>query len=330
MSAIPTATGDLEVGSLGRTLMHEHLFISSVEIERDYADMVGWDEETEVARAIDMLKRAKDGGIDSLVDLTVLGHGRNVERVQRVAEAVDVNIVVATGLYALAELPRLFAFIGPGAWVDRPELLTEMFIRDLTVGIGSTGVRAGVIKVATDEAGVTPGVDRVLRAAATAQRETGAPISTHAHASLRRGLEQQRIFRDEGVDLTRVVIGHCGDSTDLDYLKRIADAGSYLGMDRFGMDGGRYPTADERADTVARLAEAGYAERMVLSHDTASWRGWLPPTLVAGTLADFGHLDFGHIPTRVVPALRERGVTQVQLDQMLIGNPAEILGGGAA
>ena len=114
--------------------------------------------------------------------------------------------------------------------------MVEMFVRDITEGIAGTGVKAAILKCATDEPGLTPGVERVLRAVAVAHRATGVPISTHTHARTRRGLEQQRVFAEEGVDLGRVIIGHSGDTTDLDYLKELIAAGSYIGMDRFGLD----------------------------------------------------------------------------------------------
>ena len=143
--------------------------------------------------------------------------------------------------------------------------MTDMFVRDITEGIADTGIKAAILKCATDEPGVTPGVERVLRAVAQAHRQTGVPISTHTHAATRRGLEQQRIFAEEGVDLSRVVIGHSGDTTDLDYLEELIANGSYIGMDRFGLD--TFLTTEERVDTVATMCERGHADKMVLSHD---------------------------------------------------------------
>ena len=124
-----------------------------------------------------------------------------------------------------------------------------------------------MIKCATDEPGITPGVEQVLRCCARAHRQTGIPITTHTHAATRRGLEQQHIFKEEGVDLSRVVIGHCGDTEDIDYLEEIMAAGSFIGMDRFGIDV-MLPT-ENRVNTVAELCKRGHADQMVLSHDAA-------------------------------------------------------------
>src|SRR5262249_42115800 len=147
-----------------------------------------------------------------------------------------IHIIVATGIYTYNDIPFYFHFRGPGTPLGGPEIMVDMFIRDIERGIGETGVQAGILKCATDTPGVTKGGERVLRAVAQAHRQTGVPISTHTHAVSKRGLDQQRIFREEGVDLTRVVIGHSGDTTDLDYLQELIASGSYLGMDRFGID----------------------------------------------------------------------------------------------
>jgi phosphotriesterase-related protein len=166
---------------------------------------------------------------------------------------------------------------------------------------------------------MTPGVERVLRAVAQAHRKTGVPISTHTHARKRRGLEQQKIFLEEGVDLSRVVIGHSGDTTDIEYLEEMIDGGSTLGMDRFGIDT-ILPFA-ERVDTVARLCERGHAGKLVLSHDAACFNDWLPERALPAVLPNWHYL---HIHNDVIPALKQRGVTDEQIHTMLVDNPRAI------
>jgi phosphotriesterase-related protein len=162
-------------------------------------------------------------------------------------------------------------------------------------------------------------VERVLRAVAQAHRQTGVPISTHTHAATRRGLEQQRIFADEGVDLSRVIIGHCGDSTDIDYLEELIANGSYIGMDRFGMD--LILPFEDRVNTVARMCERGHADKMVLSHDAKCYFDALPDALLPTVAPNWHYL---HIHTDVLPALKERGVTEEQITTMLVDNPRRI------
>ena len=209
--------------------------------------------------------------------------------------------------------------------MDGPEPMVEMFVRDITEGIAGTGVKAAILKCATDEPGLTPGVERVLRAVAVAHRATGVPISTHTHARTRRGLEQQRVFAEEGVDLGRVIIGHSGDTTDLDYLEELIAAGSYIGMDRFGLD--NILGFEHRVDTVARMCERGHADKMVLAHDASCYIDWLPEAALPIVLPNW---HFQHIHDDVLPALRERGVTEEQITTMLVDNPRAIFthGGG--
>jgi phosphotriesterase-related protein len=166
---------------------------------------------------------------------------------------------------------------------------------------------------------VTPGVERVLRATAQAHRATGVPISTHTHAHTRRGLEQQTIFESEGVDLSRVVIGHSGDTTDLGYLEEVMAQGSFLGMDRFGID--VLLPFEDRVNTVAALCERGHADQMVLSHDAACYNDWLPEEQLPIVTPNWNYL---HITRDVVPALKQRGVSDEQIDQMLIHNPRKV------
>ena len=192
--------------------------------------------------------------------------------------------------------------------------MTAMFVRDIVDGIANTGVKAGVIKCATGESGMTPGVERVLRACARAHRQTGVPITTHTHAPTRGGLEQQRIFEEEGVDLSRVVIGHSGDTDDLAYLEAIIERGSYIGMDRFGLDLG-VPT-ESRVEVVAELCRRGYADHMVLSHDASCFMDWFPEVL-----PPTGNWNYLHISKNVLPMLRARSVSEAQIEQMLIMNP---------
>ena len=169
-----------------------------------------------------------------------------------------------------------------------------------------TGVKAGIIKCATDEPGVTQDVERILQAAARAHRATGVPISTHTHPASEVGLKQQDVFESEGVDLSRVVIGHSGDSEDIAYLRKLCDRGSYIGMDRFGVD--VYLPTPNRVATIAKMCELGYAEKMVLSHDASCYFGWVDPPLREKVVPNW---HFNHIPDDVIPALmrgrRQRG-----------------------
>ncbi|MEV4564713.1 phosphotriesterase-related protein [Nonomuraea sp. NPDC049419] len=315
-----TVTGP--VADLGATLMHEHVFGLSPEILWNWPDIPeGWDLETRAREAAAKLDALKAAGIDTVVDLTVVGLGRYVPAVQRVAELTSVTIVAATGLYTYDALPPYFGNRGPGSLFGGPDRLAEFFVRDLTEGIGRTGVKAAMLKCASDRQGMTEGCRRVFRAVAEAHLATGAPITTHSHSASRGGLEQQKLLASLGVDLGRVVIGHAGDSTDLAYLEELVANGSYLGMDRFGID--TICPFDDRVAVVAAMCERGHAGRMVLGHDSYCFNDRFDAAVVRRRHPRYHLL---HISQDVLPALRARGVTEEQIHQMLVGNPRRIFG----
>ena len=318
MTKIPTVRGPIDSSQLGATLMHEHVFVLDTEILQNYPEEWG-QEEKRIADAVARLNELKARGVDAIVDLTVIGLGRYIPRIQRIAEQTQIHMVVATGIYTYCDLPFYFHFRGPGTVLGGPEVITEMFVRDINEGIANTSVKAGILKCATDEPGVTKDVERALRAVAQAHRQTGVPISTHTHARKRVGLEQQRIFREEGVDLSRVVIGHSGDTTDLAYLEELIGNGSYIGMDRFGID--TILSFEDRVNTVAAMCELGHAGKMVLSHDAACYNHWLPERPLPVILPRWHYL---HIHNDVIPALKQKGVTDAHLRAMLVENPRQI------
>jgi phosphotriesterase-related protein len=319
VATVETVKGPVDVNDLGPTLMHEHVFVLSTEHLQNYGEGDWWDEDTRVTDAVAKLRALKDKGITTIVDPTVWGIGRYIPRIQRVAEQVDINIVVATGIYAYEELPHQYAYRGPGLLIDIPEPMVTDFVKDITAGIGGTGVKAAFLKCAIEAYGLTPGVDRIARAVARTSVETGAPITVHTSSPAQSGRLAVDLFGKEGVDLTKVVIGHAGDSNDLDYLMSLADTGATLGMDRFGLDLFN-PTAD-RVATIAALASSGYADRMVLSHDASCFMDYFGGGFeqTRAVAAPNWHYEF--ISDDVLPALREAGVTDAQIEQMLVDNP---------
>lgn len=320
MSVIETVRGPVDVADLGRTFMHEHIFVLSPEHLQNYGADAWWDEEHRVADAVEKLRALVAQGITTLVDPTVWGLGRYIPRIQRIAEQVEgLNIIVATGLYSYADVPHQYAHRGPGLLLDIPEPMVRDFTRDIVEGIGGTGVKAAFLKCAIEVQGLTPGVERIARAVARTHRETGVPITVHTSSATGNGRLAVDLFRAEGVDLSKVVIGHAGDSNDLDYLMALADTGALLGMDRFGLD--VFNPTSERVRTIAALCERGYADRMVLSHDASCFIDYWAEAHDTMMEQVAPNWNYRHITRDVLPALREQGVTDAQLDQMLVGNP---------
>jgi len=308
MTMVETALGPVATSELGATLMHEHIVTRSPGVQENWPHL--WDRPGILALAERKMADLHARGIRAIVDLTTVDLGRDLDLIVQVARRSRVHVIVATGVWWMPQ--RYFS----GHAVDE---VAALFIRDIQQGIGTSGVKAAIIKCATDTAGVTPVIENILRASARAQKATGVPISTHTWAAGRTGEAQQAIFAQEGVDLRRVIIGHSGDSDDLSYLRGLMERGSTIGMDRFGLEH-FLPTA-KRVDVIARLCAEGYAQQMVLSHDANCWSDMLSEDDKRRTRPLW---HYNHIPDDILPALRKAGVTDDQIEQMLVRNPRAI------
>lgn len=327
MSQVQTVRGPVDAASLGRTLVHEHVFVLTPDVQQNHPEHWG-DEQARIADAVTRLKALAAAGVRTILDPTVIGLGRNVPRVAKIAEQVpELQIVVATGVYTYDSVPMYFQYRGPALTpvlgIDVPDPMVDMFVHDIEQGISGTDVRAGFLKCAIDAPGLTPGVERIMRAVAKAQRQTGVPVTVHTHPATRTGLDVKRVLCDEeGVDPRRVVLGHSGDigpdDAEIDHLVELADAGFVLGMDRFGIY--LENTMESRADTVVELCRRGYAASMSLSQDASCYIDWIDPDVMA-FLPDWHYL---HLEEKVLPYLREKGVTEEQLDMMLVDVPRRL------
>jgi phosphotriesterase-related protein len=313
MSTVETVRGPVETSELGPTLMHEHIFILQPEALQNYGHVFGgrsyWDEEERVEDAVAKLTRLREGGIQTIVDPTVLGLGRYIPRIQRLNESVDLNIVVATGVYAFLEMPNFFGYRSPQAVAD-------VFVREIREGIDDTGVKAAFLKCAVELHGLIGDVPRILESIALASNETGAPVMVHTNSEHKVGVPALECLTGHGVDPQKIVIAHMGDSNDLDYLRAIADQGAWIGCDRFGID--HFNPLDDRIRTLTALVSEGYTQQVHLGHDAACFYDFM----VGDPAFADENPDYLLISNEVLPALLENGVTQEQIDQMLVANPA--------
>ena len=236
------------------------------------------------------------------------GLGRFVPRLQRINAEVDLNIVVATGVYAFLELPMFLAY-------RSDDWLAELFVREIREGIDDTGVKAAFLKCAVEKDGLIGDVPRVLAAIAAAAVETGAPVMVHTNAPAKTGLIALETLTNAGVDPSRIVIAHAGDSNDLDYLRAIAATGAWLGCDRFNIE--HFNPDANRIETLVALVAEGYTGRVHLGHDAACFMDFM----VGNPWFADEHADYLHISTKIIPELLARGVTQAQIDEMLVENP---------
>src|SRR5262249_31494343 len=220
---VETVRGPVALDALGTTLMHEHVLVMAPDPLENYGALWGptyWDEDTGVADAIAKLQRVRDAGITTFVDATAPGLGRNIPRIQRINEAVDLNIIVASGVYSFIELPSFLNY-------RSDDQITEIFVREIREGINDTGVKAAFLKCCVEEFGLVGHIPRILRNIAAASVETGAPVMVHTNAEFKTGLLALEALTGAGVDPSRIVIAHCGDSNDLDYLREIAASGAW-------------------------------------------------------------------------------------------------------
>lgn len=323
MSQIPTVLRPIDTSELGRTYMHEHIFSLTTDVQQNYPQEWG-SEEDRIADAVSKLGALAAQGVSTIVDPTVVGLGRYIPRIQRVAAQLpELNIIVSTGIYTYESAPFFFTYRGPALnealGTEVPDPMVDMFVGDITDGIAGTGVRAGMLKCAIDAFGMTPGVERVMRAVAKAQLQTGVPVTVHTHPASQAGLEVQRVLcDDEGVPPGRVVLGHSGDTTDCDHLAKLAEAGFVLGFDRFGIN--TETTFEARADTLVEMCRRGYAGSIVLSHDASCYIDWIDPAIMP-IMTQWHYL---HIGEEVLPYVREHGVTEEQITTMLVDTPRRI------
>lgn len=324
MKQVHTVTGPVSSDSLGVTLMHDHVVFAQIGWRADLA-MAPLDDEAIIQHCVKKLTELKNAGMQTLFNPTPADCDRMPEIVKAASERSGVNIICTTGLYDDAGGgANYWKFRMPNGY-DVADEMRELFVRELTVGMEGTGIKAGAIKAATSANRITDFERCVLIGAARASNETGAPITTHTALGTM-GHEQADLFLAEGVDPERVNIGHMCDCLDVDYLDRLIQRGFTIGFDRFGLEGSQYgcPSDTERYEVLTELIRRGYADRINLSSDSAMVQPGRP-TGKFWRKADKCRPI--HVFRDVVPELKARGVTDAQLHAMLVECPRRFFGG---
>ncbi len=313
MTTINSVLGPLDTASLGFTLMHEHIMVASAGVFQDYPELLG---ANLMERVVGDLKKAKEGGVDTIVDATTLDLGRNVGLLAEASRRSGVNIIACTGWWL--DIPRSFA----GVSADQ---LAQVFTREIEQGISNTNIRAGILKSASDMAGVTPEAEVILHAVARAHLKTGVPIILHSYSPGRVGQQQLAVLKEEGVDLKRVKMDHSNDTTDEEYLTWLLEQGCYLGLDRYP---GRNTSPLARTKTMKTLIDAGYIGRLCPSHDRTIVRVMAATPEVAEEeglrLNPHGYL---YIKEVVFLQLREMGVSEATLNSLCVDGPRNFFEG---
>jgi phosphotriesterase-related protein len=316
MATVETTGGPVDADELGLTLIHEH-FRTTDEAGRFQFPHL-YDEQAEWEAAIADANAVRGHGVQTVVEPSAMFLTRDAAFSKRVADESGLNVVMATGVYTYDHLPQVL--------LNRDQdAVAAIFVYEIEHGIQNTGVKPAFIKCAADAPGVTPNVEKVHRAAARASKQTGKPIMAHSHPASGTGLEQMRIFREEGVDPALVQIAHTGDTDDLDYIEQLLETGCWIGMDRYGLD--IFLPTEKRNATVLALLERGYADRMFLSQDFCSTIDWFPLE-VQQFLKDSEVPDWSmtFLFDQVIPTLKDAGMSDDDLTQMMVENPKRWLG----
>ena len=317
---IQTVLGPMDSSRLGPTLIHEHVTCADWSLRMGLGSR--FFEEDEVARmGKDFFSRAREeAGITTVVDGTPINLGRDPLLMRRVSQESGVAIIASTGFYYQED-----------PWMgDRPfEEVEEWLIQECREGMGDTGIRPGIVKAGVARAGITPTLKKVLTVNARTAAACDIPLFCHHTVASRNGGEILDLMEGCGLDPSRVILGHSGDTEDLDYLEEMLRRGCWLGMDRFAfcdiMLG-----LEERVKTILQLCDRGWAGKLLLSHDFSAYLGFWG-SWEEEKARDCRHqeVDLTFIHRRVLPLLEAGGMSREALNEMLTGNPRRFFEGSA-
>lgn len=313
--AIHGVLGPIARSDLGQTLIHEHVTTADWSMRQAFGTRF-FDPAVIADRAAEQFSRARDRGVRTVVDGTPVNMGRDVGLLRTIAERTGVNFVASSGFYYQDEVYL--------TWRSVDEI-HALLAGECADGIRDTGVRPGIMKVACADDGLTEVLGKVFQAVGAVAAEYDLPVFCHHHPAVGNGDAIMDIFDGAGVRPERVILGHSGDTGDLDYLERMLDRGCYLGMDRFGHCAVSR-SLEDRVATIAALCERGHADKLLLSHDLAVYFGvfgaW--EAFLAQPQPD---VEFTFIHDTVVPALERAGLTPETVRSMLVENTAAALAG---
>jgi phosphotriesterase-related protein len=322
---VNTVLGPIAAESLGKTMIHEHFVfgypgyngdVTLGEFNRDEALRVG----------MSVAERWKSHGIKTVVDPTPNDCGRNPELLKEISERTGMNIICATGYYYEGAGASAYFKVRNANGVAEQEI-HEMFMKEITEGIGRTGIKPGIIKLASSRGVITDYEQMFFRAAAKAQKETGITIVTHTQEGTM-GPEQAELLVAEGANPSRIVIGHMDGNTDVTYHLRTLEYGVSIAFDRFGLQViAGCPMDSMRQEVLLQLIAKGYGNKIMLSHDTVNF--WLGRPFVRSEkmqkLAANWHPT--HIFENVIPDLMKAGITDEQIHSLFVGNPKGVFSG---
>ncbi len=316
-----TVTGKISADMLGKTLIHEHFAFGYPGWQGDsgYTDK----EDEALSHSIAVATEIKKSGIKTVVDATPNDCGRNPLLLKKVSEETGLNIICSSGYYYEGEGAPAYFKIRDALGGDMAGEVYDLFKREVTEGIGKTGVKAGVFKLASSKDEITAYEKAFFKAAAKVSTEENISIITHTQEGSQ-GIEQADLLLSEGVEPSKVLIGHCCCNTDLDYLMSIMEKGVFIGFDRFGVQGGwGAPNDDRRIACLIGLIGAGYVDNIMVSQDKVNY--WLGRPVSLGPALD--NWNSTHFIKDIVPELKKAAITDEQINTMLVDNPLRFFSG---
>lgn len=327
MKTVETVTGPIPVTQLGKTLIHEHFIFGYPGYQGDVT-LGPFNEEEALEAAIDVARLMQSYGVQTVVDPTPNECGRNPLFLKKVSEATGLQIICATGYYYEGEGAPPYFKMRQGLGSAEEEIY-EMFKTEINEGIAGTGIKPGIIKLASSKDEISEYEKMFFRAAARIQRETGIIILTHTQEGTM-GPEQARMLIEQGADPSKIIIGHMCGNTNSTYHKEVLDQGVRIGFDRFGIQvlvGA--PFDQERVATLIALIDEGYEDQILLAHDSVNiWLG-RPPVMDEQVTQIMENWHPAHIFENILPTLRENGITENQIDKMLGLNAVSLFAGAS-
>lgn len=311
---IDTVTGRISVEEMGKTMIHEHFIFGYPGFAGDLT--LGPFRKAEALEAgIQAANAVMKFGVKTVVDPTPNECGRNPEVLKEISEETGLQIVCATGYYYEGEGATTYFKFRQSLGTAEDDIY-GMFMKEITDGIAETGIRPGIIKLATSKNQITPYERMFFNAAAKAHQETGIMLLTHTQEGTM-GPEQALLLTKLGVDPAKIVIGHMCGNTDIDYQKKTLQTGVKIGFDRFGIQklvGA--PMDEERIKTLLQLLENGYEDQIMLSHDSINYWMGRPPIMNDGLAELVKNWHPTHVFENIIPELKRSGVSNKMIEKM--------------
>ncbi|WP_273835267.1 phosphotriesterase family protein [Guptibacillus sedimenti] len=319
---VETVTGPIAIGQLGKTLVHEHFAFGYPGFSGDIS-LGAFDFQEALRVGISVAESVMAHGVKTVVDPTPNECGRNPELLQKISTETGLQIICATGYYYEGEGATPYFKFRQGLGTAEEDIY-EMFIKEITDGIGTTGIKPGIIKLASSKDQITGYEKMFFKAAARVHKETGISILTHTQEGTM-GPDQAKLLVEDGVNPQSIIIGHMCGNTDAAYHLKTLEWGVNIGFDRFGIQGlVGAPYDKERLITLIGLLNSGYEKQIMLSHDTVNYWMGRPPVLPEQVEKIMANWQPVYLFEEIIPKLKVAGISDETIAILFEENPKKL------